>query len=289
MKNPKYIVLEGEEFVKQYGNKFYKITNERENHHGYQYKDGLNIDDKPFNPNIDCGEGGLYFTNLENIVYFTEWGINVREIEILENSKVMVLDNKFKSECLILGKKWGLYEFINQNEEFIKLLVKYKGLILKYVNIQTDEICKLAVQQHGYALKYVKNQTDEICELAVQQNGEYLEYVKNQTDKICKLAVQQNGRALYYVKNQTDEICKLAVQQNGLALYYVKNKTDEIYKLAVQQNGLTLCYIINQTDEICKLAVQQNGESLKYVKNQTDEICELSNQSIRKAKGITTK
>ena len=27
---------------------YYKITNENENHHGYQYKDGLNVLEEPF-------------------------------------------------------------------------------------------------------------------------------------------------------------------------------------------------------------------------------------------------
>ena len=33
---------------------YYKILNESENHQGLQYKTGLNIDPKPFNPSGDC-------------------------------------------------------------------------------------------------------------------------------------------------------------------------------------------------------------------------------------------
>lgn len=35
-------------------NIYYKITNINENHHGYQYKNGLNVLDKEFNYNGSC-------------------------------------------------------------------------------------------------------------------------------------------------------------------------------------------------------------------------------------------
>ena len=43
--------------------KYYKITNKEENHNGFQYKDGLNIDTIEFDPNGSCRPGGLYYTN----------------------------------------------------------------------------------------------------------------------------------------------------------------------------------------------------------------------------------
>ena len=56
-------VLTGEEFNTIYcTTNFYKLTNETENHHGFQYQDGLNIDIIPFNPHNECSAGGLYFT-----------------------------------------------------------------------------------------------------------------------------------------------------------------------------------------------------------------------------------
>ena len=45
---------------------YYKITNASENHHGFQYQDGLNELQEEFNDNPDdhCCAGGLYFTDL---------------------------------------------------------------------------------------------------------------------------------------------------------------------------------------------------------------------------------
>jgi hypothetical protein len=46
---------------------FFKITNFNECHNDYQYKDGLNILDKPFEKECSCVKGGLYFSDRENI------------------------------------------------------------------------------------------------------------------------------------------------------------------------------------------------------------------------------
>ena len=56
---------------------YYKITNAKENHHGFQYKDGLNILEEEFNdnPNDHCCAGGLYFSDVEHIFAFLHYGI----------------------------------------------------------------------------------------------------------------------------------------------------------------------------------------------------------------------
>lgn len=59
---------------------YFKITNRKENHHGFQYQDGLNVDDQPFNPSGCCSGGGLYFTTLENLHMFENFGVNIRPI-----------------------------------------------------------------------------------------------------------------------------------------------------------------------------------------------------------------
>ncbi len=43
--------------------KFYKVTNSKEKHNGYQYQYGLNILDKEFEMTGSCVPGGLYFNH----------------------------------------------------------------------------------------------------------------------------------------------------------------------------------------------------------------------------------
>jgi hypothetical protein len=61
---------------------YFKITNRKETHHGFQYQDGLNVDDQPFNPSGCCSGGGLYFTTLENLHMFEHFGVNIRPIVV---------------------------------------------------------------------------------------------------------------------------------------------------------------------------------------------------------------
>jgi len=61
---------------------YFKITNSIENHHGFQYYDGLNILKEKFNddPTASCVPGGLYFTDAEHILEFLDYGIYLRAV-----------------------------------------------------------------------------------------------------------------------------------------------------------------------------------------------------------------
>jgi hypothetical protein len=87
--------------------KFYKITNKEENHFGFQYKDGLNIDTLPFNPSGDCEPGGIYFSR-EDILQFSHCGVWIREVTLPENEPIYVnpgSPKKWKSHRVILGPR----------------------------------------------------------------------------------------------------------------------------------------------------------------------------------------
>ena len=58
----------------------FKITKRKENHRGFQYKDGMNFNTEPFIPSGCCSGGGLYFTSLENLHMFSQFGVNIRPI-----------------------------------------------------------------------------------------------------------------------------------------------------------------------------------------------------------------
>ncbi len=92
---------------------YFKITNKNENHHGFQYVDGLNILTDDFNPNGSCVKGGLYFTTKEYIARFLNYGVYLREILLPTDDPDfrMVRDpahDKWRANKIILGKKWLL-------------------------------------------------------------------------------------------------------------------------------------------------------------------------------------
>jgi len=102
---------------------YYKITNKEENHHGFQYEDGLNVLTDEFKEQGSCVAGGLYFTNEKYIFRFFNFGIYLREIFLpTDNPKFkMVQDpdaDKWRANMIILGKRHKL-----ANIETIKFLI----------------------------------------------------------------------------------------------------------------------------------------------------------------------
>lgn len=95
-----------------YNNTYYKVTKENECHHGYQYKDGLNILADKFNnnPKASCVAGGLYFTDYDHLPEFFGYGVWIREVTIPTDAKV-VKDpdgNKWRANKIILGNKYHI-------------------------------------------------------------------------------------------------------------------------------------------------------------------------------------
>jgi len=87
--------------------KYYKITNEKENHHGLQYKTGLNEDPVPWNPNGNCQAGGIYFAS-KDILVFLSYGIWIREVVIPQGVPVyrdFGRSEKFKAPKVLLKRR----------------------------------------------------------------------------------------------------------------------------------------------------------------------------------------
>jgi hypothetical protein len=248
--------LSGKEFNEKYKDvEFVKILRNHDTHHGFVYKNGLNVDTISFHPQGDCLSGGVSFTERNKMFYWFYEGDSVCKVKIPDDALVYEEEYKYKTDKFILDKK-NKIEFQDlpelQNEEMCKLAVQQNGNVLEYVKpeFKTEEICRLAIKKYGCALRYVKPefQTEEMCKLAVQQNGLALRFVKPEfiTEEICKMAVQRNGFVLQYVKYelQNEEMCKLAIQQNRFVLEYVK---PELHTL-----------------ELCKLALEKDKDAYRY-------------------------
>jgi len=89
---------------------FYKITNETEIHHNFQYKDGLNTLNEEFDEkNKKCG---FNFTDKENIINFVWWGTNIREVFLpLEDKNFKYVQDgiKYRANMIIFGKKYDIF------------------------------------------------------------------------------------------------------------------------------------------------------------------------------------
>ena len=189
-------VLSGKEFNEKYPNtEFYKLTNKEEIHNSFQFKTGLNTDTVPFNPTSQCEPGGIYFTELQYVFNWVNYGVKkmakIRKVEIPADAQVYVEKMKFKADKIILNDFELLDSFLE--------------------NKMTEEICMAAVSQNGWALEYVPNEL--------------------KTEEFCLAAVTQDGWSLYYVPKElkTEEICMAAVSQKFSALEYVPNKLKQTF------------------------------------------------------------
>lgn len=95
----------------------FKITNREETHHGYKYKDGLNILNGEFNDKLEdkCGAGGFYFTTRQYINRFYSYGIYLREVTIPSTDpdfKIIECQGilKWRANKIILGAKYSLFD-----------------------------------------------------------------------------------------------------------------------------------------------------------------------------------
>ncbi|BCS82549.1 putative ankyrin repeat protein [Cotonvirus japonicus] len=172
---------------------YFKITNERECHYGYQYQNGLNILKSKFNnnPKNSCVPGRLYFSKPKHIHHYFNYGVNLREVYLPINNPdfKMIKDlegNKYGANMVIFGKKhsltdpetWefminqGLDLYVNNNEAIknaiesgyfliIKNLLKHKYNINICNQILTEQLNTAVLRRDLDKVKYlVENGAD---------------------------------------------------------------------------------------------------------------------------------
>ena len=77
--------------------RFYKIVSTA-GHRGMFYRNGVNEDIVPFNEEPTCGSGGLYFSDLHNILNFLGYGTQL--YEVVPIGKVIEVNDKYKAHVL---------------------------------------------------------------------------------------------------------------------------------------------------------------------------------------------
>ena len=91
---------------------FFRCTVADEVHNGYQWKDGLNVDPRQFSTKVECGPGGLYFTDLHHIDDWLGGARWVREVVPVldkgEFARVQLV--KWKAHAVTAGPRHDLDE-----------------------------------------------------------------------------------------------------------------------------------------------------------------------------------
>jgi hypothetical protein len=144
---------------------YFKVTNQDECHHGFQYVTGLNVLDKPFEPTGSCVAGGLYFTDLDNLDNFYGYGVWIREITIPEDA-VMVKDpsgGKWRADSIILGDKYPLFDVETIKKFNLKMTENYVDYASYYGHVDVLEWWLKAHKESGLELKYSSCAMDWGC------------------------------------------------------------------------------------------------------------------------------
>ncbi|XWV26720.1 ankyrin repeat protein [Tupanvirus soda lake] len=204
---------------------FFKITNANENHHGYQYHDGLNVLDKPFQESGSCVPGGLYFTDVENIFKFLNYGIYLRKIELpLDDPDFrMVQDkdgDKWRANKIILGEKRSL-----TNPETFQYLVSLGA------NIHTNYDYALRWSaEKGYldVVKYLVDKGTDInadydCALISSAGNGHLDIVKFLVENGANINANNDCALRWSAREGYPDIVEYLLKKGASIQYLLKN------------------------------------------------------------------
>lgn len=140
-------------------NIFYKITNENECHKNFQYVDGLNKLEGDFNESVevDCVEGGLYFSDAKNIDMYYLFGCNLRIVTLPVDDgdfKMVRLNKKYRANMIILKEKYDLFD-INNLEMILNINNNLLNLIMSAIKHDRTEFVKNVLTSNNKKIRSI--------------------------------------------------------------------------------------------------------------------------------------
>jgi hypothetical protein len=148
---------------------YVKILAEDLNHNGFQYKEGLNVDTVPFNPVGSCSRGGLYFTTMQHMILYLNYGNKIADVEIPDDAEV------YKDPS---GNKWKADKIIIKNIREIKDLPQW----------QDENFCRdvMASYMDSYIVEALQVKSNVLKDLLIERyndiRSDYVGYSKRIRD-----------------------------------------------------------------------------------------------------------
>jgi len=218
----RYDLMTGSDFK---GYTFYKITNSKEIHRNFKYKNGLNVLDKGFDVYGSCAPGGLYFTTLEHLHHYYYYGIWIRKITLPDDAQVVKDShgNKWRADKIILGERYYLYS--------LDTITKFDLMMTRgYVRAVTEVGggIRSGIPPIGNK-RQIKKLYGLFCKLSIL--GGY--YFNNNPTKLSTYATQ---RGMTLEKKKFDLNLKLKLKLLKLKLklkpFWIVDKVDKVDKVA---------------------------------------------------------
>jgi DNA-dependent RNA polymerase auxiliary subunit epsilon len=233
----------GSEFKTNYPNdKFFRITNDGENHHGFKYSTGLNVNTQEFKTTT-CSYG-LYFTNLSNLSYWiNNSSVFLREVEILDNSIVCVEDiktGKFKTNKFSLGEKVKIFDSNVWNDiELCKKLITADKYYINLITNKSYELILFLMEKYidyNYSLDDFKNAPLDIKIKLIKLKPKLFKDLEDTSEDLCNVAIKYDGSNIQYIESPSEQQCWDAIKQNPINIKYIKNITDTMIIYAISHN-----------------------------------------------------
>lgn len=236
---------------------FYKVMSINFNQKGYQYHEGLNILDKPFESTGSCVPGGLYFTNIENIFKFINYGVYLVKVTVPEDAQMVKDPNndKWRADKIIISDKKDLFEI-----DTIKYLIENGADIKRDYHFVLD----FAINNNLHnMLEYILT----ICK-DIKINLSVPSVLPIYSTNMAKVLINHKAKLSTYFVNQIIEhydleIIKIIVKQDdptGL-IYY-------IYNMAVKINDVNIVKILYENNSEIKNMYELNSGVFKLALTQ---------------------
>jgi hypothetical protein len=133
----------GAYFNEMYANcRVVKLTNESCIHNEFEFKEGLNVDINAFQYDQECGPDGLYFCTERDTEYWLDYRdvAFVWDVEIPDDARVSVYDNKIKADRFILSNKRTVIDFLRKEIKEMIYTNFESHVIIEYIKRNADYI-----------------------------------------------------------------------------------------------------------------------------------------------------
>lgn len=273
---------------------YVKFLQRNMTHHGFTYKEGLNIDTNPFSANGSCSRGGLYFTNLQYASNFKDYGPLIADVELPKDAKVYWESaNKAKADRIVLK---NIREF-SQSVEAIEMLQVHHAFSVEKLKMLTEEkqtqlilqhrcepqlylphvseTVKIAVVQSSPGMiAFLADPSEAIQRVAVEKDPFSVRNMSKPSETIQMLAVSKNPETIGNISNPTEAVQLAAVTANPVLIRNIKNATFKVQKTAVQLDPFQIATFNNPPLEMQLDVVRQNGLLLKNIQSPSVKVQE---------------
>ena len=220
--------------------KLYKITNSKESHHFYFYKTGKNTFQGEFSHDAVCGYGGLFFAKEGDILNWLSWGIFIREVFLLPDSKIVNMGTKFKTDKFILGSRSVITcEFIKEQQKILgndlfetnekSNITKITNLLASATEPSFDAVraCNNPILWSLMANDSSTKWKDSIYMNLLGANCNILRVfgnMQNPSYAVQKRAVELCPQCIEKIPNPDPELCKIAINNYDAFLHNITNE-----------------------------------------------------------------